>query len=168
MKYLVAPNYLEDVVESPSVFLAGGISNCPDWQSDFLSLLGNQPTKKGIIYNPRRVDFDMDDKSATKKQIIWEFKHLWKSDIIVFWFCKETIQPIVLLELGERLGQIQAIKNYDNVPSILIGIEDGYSREEDIIIQSELVLGKIMISRTLEDLALRTNKLLTTLERRLL
>lgn len=159
MKYLEAPNHL-DFLPYPAVFLAGGITGCPDWQSKMVALLKDIPD--GVLMNPRRKNFDVTQKDVSREQITWEFNHLWKSDIIVFWFSKDTIQPIVLLELGSRLAQVYLNKDgYVLRPELLIGIEPGYSREEDVIIQSELALGqKINISRSLEDLAVRVKKLL--------
>lgn len=159
MEYLEAPDYL-DSDPMPAVFLAGGITGCPDWQAEMRELL--EPLPEGIMYNPRRKDFDMDDPDATPVQIKWEFDHLWKSDVVIFWFCKETVQPIVLLELGERLAHVRLFKESDMspAPKLLIGIEPGYEREQDVIEQYKLACEEEpVISRTLQDLVDRFKNL---------
>jgi hypothetical protein len=45
-------------------------------------------------------NFSMNDPTASKDQIQWEFEHLRKADTILFWFPKESICPIALYELG--------------------------------------------------------------------
>ena len=42
---------LHEIVPSVDLFLAGGITNCPDWQADALALLSNQDI---TVANPRR------------------------------------------------------------------------------------------------------------------
>src|SRR4051794_36586929 len=81
----------------PAVFLGGGISGCPDWQSEVATLLADLPL---VLLNPRRPDFPMGDPAAAPKQIEWEYRHLRKADAILFWFPCETLCPIALYELG--------------------------------------------------------------------
>ena len=63
MKYIEAPNVYESgdeedfvyqVGDGHSIFLAGGICDCPDWQSRMVELL--TPTDM-VVINPRRKDF---------------------------------------------------------------------------------------------------------------
>ena len=42
---------LHDALPSVDLFLAGGITNCPDWQIEAIRLLGNQDI---VVANPRR------------------------------------------------------------------------------------------------------------------
>ena len=129
MRYIEAPFYYELLPNQPKVFLAGGITSCPDWQSEFVEKVKDIDI---TIFNPRRKSFDMKSNNAVD-QIRWEAKHLKESNIIVFWFCKETVQPIVLLEYGKyALG-------FNPQTTILVGIEPGYTRELDVITQSKIV-----------------------------
>lgn len=52
--------YIEALTEfngqGDAIFLAGGISNCPDWQSQMVELLKPSPW---IILNPRRANFPL-------------------------------------------------------------------------------------------------------------
>jgi hypothetical protein len=84
----------------PSVFLAGGISNCADWQSTLAEKFAITCPNL-VLLNPRRKNFDVSDHSESERQIKWEFNHLRKSSAILFWFPSETLCPITLFELGQ-------------------------------------------------------------------
>ena len=73
----------EFVGEGAAVFLAGGITGCEDWQSRARALLA--PTGAWIL-NPRRAHFPLDDPTAAPHQIDWEFRHLRRADVVLFWF----------------------------------------------------------------------------------
>jgi len=88
MRYIEAPESLTSLVR-PAVFLAGGITNCPDWQSDVLLQLEEEPRLQDInfsVLNPRRKDFDTSVTDAAEKQIEWEWNALRTVDIRLFWF----------------------------------------------------------------------------------
>lgn len=110
------------IVDNIKLFLGGGISNCPNWQLDIVELLNIYP--RLTIFNPRRNDYD---PTVEEGQICWEFKHLAESDIIVFWFPHETVCPITLFELGKWLTRTDK--------TIIIGVDEEYSRKNDILIQ---------------------------------
>lgn len=116
---------------SKKLFLAGGISNCPDWQSEIIKLL--EPIEELTVYNPRRKNFPIDNPNAAEEQITWEYNHLRDADIIVFWFSRGSLNPIVLYELG-RWG------NSSSKP-IVIGLDPEYERQNDVIIQTLLSRG---------------------------
>lgn len=109
------------------VFLAGGISDCPDWQNETLKKFDNTAL---TIANPRRSQkFDKNGPLASE-QIEWEFEMLNKTSTIFFWFPKEALCPIALFELGKFIGQ--GNKN------LIIGTDKEYVRRFDIIKQLEL------------------------------
>jgi hypothetical protein len=139
MLYIEAPNKTE--VSKKSIFLAGGITGCVDWQKELVEKLKDLDI---IIYNPRRADFDVSDPSASKKQIEWEHEMLGKSDAISFWFCKGAIQPITLYELGAHTKT--------NKP-LLVGVDKGYERKKDVEIQTKLERPIIKIVHSLEELS---------------
>lgn len=126
-------NYIEALsdhpVEHPTVFMAGGITNCPDWQQELRELLQDVPN--GTLVNPRRKDFPIHDPNAAKEQIAWEHRWLGKADYISFWFCKETLCPIVLFELGTAMFRGKPV---------IVGVEPGYEREPDVRIQTRLYM----------------------------
>lgn len=139
-----APNEIYSLENNSNVklFLAGGISNCPDWQKDLIEKLKNFP--KLTIYNPRRENFPIGDKDAAEEQITWEFNHLRDANIIIFWFSRGSLNPIVLYELG-RWG------NSSNIP-ILIGIDPEYERKQDVIIQTQLSRPEVPIYESLDEI----------------
>lgn len=128
-----------------SLFAAGGITNCPDWQAEFVAKLSDTNL---IIYNPRRDEFDVRDPSVSSEQIEWEYQRLKRADLVSFWFCKETLCPITLFELGAAPNR--------GLAKILIGIESGYQREFDIREQVRLLAPKpaVPFFDNLDDMAL--------------
>ena len=125
-----------------SVFLGGGISNCPDWQKDMIKLLSKTEL---VLLNPRRASFDVSKKSETIFQIEWEFEHLKYADARLFWFPKETLCPITLLELGKFIA---------GDALLFVGIHPEYKRKLDVETQLKLARPKDCdVYYSLEDLA---------------
>lgn len=154
MKYIEAPNveYIEPPLfyQSGSVrglFLGGGISNCPDWQSQMVELLSNTDL---TLFNPRRKDFDVSNKDLSKEQIKWEFKYLKMCVGVMFWFCKETLCPITLFEYGKMLAYAKYTQSNRR---IFVGCDPEYQRIEDVRIQTELESPHITIHTSLNDVA---------------
>ena len=140
MKYLEAPNkYVRN--GERSVFLAGGITGCPDWQQEMVSLLGDTDL---TLLNPRRANFPIGDKGAAFAQIKWEHEYLHLSDSILFWFCAETLCPIVLYELGAWSMTAKPI---------FVGVARGYARTQDVEIQTQLARPGVKINYSLQKLA---------------
>lgn len=143
MLYIEAPN--STFGAKNILFLAGGISDCPDWQIEIRKRL--EVVDDLTVLNPRRVDFPMHDPSAAQTQIVWEYLNLTKADAILFWFPKETLCPITLYELGFQMGRRYAglPEGRDKLPTLFIGAHPEYQRRQDVVIQSKLVghTGKI-------------------------
>lgn len=139
-----APDKILSTQPDKSLFLAGGITGCPDWQSKIISTLElSWVSKKHYIYNPRRKDFDASNKDVEFEQISWEYEHLEQCDKMIFWFPCETLCPITLFELGK----------WCNGNKILaIGIDPKYQRKADIEVQMSLMNNDIPIVYNLEDL----------------
>ena len=118
-----------------TIFLAGGISNCWDWQkpvAEFLSEYTNL-----VIFNPRRNGWNMENSDEeSRKQILWEHKFLQQSKTILFWFPEETLCPITLFELGKYLVSDKRL---------IVGTHPNYQRRLDVIVQSQLVRPDIKI-----------------------
>lgn len=143
MRYVEAPEEWPSGLrrEYPSVFLAGGITGCPDWQAQMAAFL----TGHGVtLLNPRRANFPIGDPDAAREQIEWEHTHLRRADAIVFWFCAAQIQPIALYELGAW--------SMTQKP-MTVGVEPGYEREQDVRIQTELARSDVEIVDSLRALA---------------
>lgn len=107
-----------------SVFLAGGITGCPNWQAELRDLLAHEEI---TLLNPRRDDFPINDPLAAPLQIRWEYEHLRRATAILFWFPFESICPIALFELGAWLGSPK---------KLFIGAHPNYSRRLDITNQT--------------------------------
>jgi len=139
MRYIEAPNTYDG--PGKSVFLAGGITGCPDWQADVVKLLGNSAL---TLFNPRRASFPIHDPAASDAQIKWEYDHLRKADAILFWFPRETLCPIALYELGawSMTGK-----------SIFVGVHPKYARRRDVELQTKLARPAVRIVYSIEDLA---------------
>lgn len=139
-----APNEIYSLENNKNIklFLAGGIQNCPFWQNELIKLLEKEDDL--TIYNPRRKNFPINDSSAAEEQITWEYIHLENADIISFWFSKGSLNPIVLFELGKFI---------ESDKLIFIGIDPGYERTRDVIIQTELSNPSIEIVDSLKDLS---------------
>ena len=137
-------------IRRPAIFLAGGITGTPDWQKILIEKLKDQPA---TILNPRRKEFDITKTEETQKQIEWEFVGLWMSNIIPFWFPKETLCPIALYELGAHLVRVRMARPPAVMPKICIGIEPGYKREMDIRFQRDLIAPEIPIFVSLDEMA---------------
>jgi len=138
--YIEAPNVYDDRTSTkPSIFLAGGITGCWDWQAKATRALEGLEL---VILNPRRAQFPMGDPSAARGQIEWEYDHLNKATAIMFWFAEEATQPIALLELGSwsRSNKL-----------LFVGVDDHYPRREDIRIQLGLARPDLPIYRKLGD-----------------
>ena len=139
MRYIESPTEFPDS-SATSLFLAGGITGCPDWQQEVVSMLRLRPV---AIFNPRRKHFPIDDPTASRKQIDWEFRYLRKATAISFWFPYETLCPIVLYELGAWSMMSKPI---------FVGVHPDYKRRADVEIQTSLVRKDVEIVYSLEDL----------------
>lgn len=147
MKYIQCPDiFVPSSINDyqDTVFLGGGISGCPPWQDEAVNLFKDSGL---TIINPRRKDFDTNNKSMFYEQIEWEYWHLKLSAIKLFWFPKDTLCPITLFELGKHLKD----KN------VFVGCDPLYQRAKDIFYQMQLDRneGPVRISYSVEHLVNR-------------
>jgi hypothetical protein len=138
-------------LQSKKVFLAGGITNCPDWQSELIEKI--KYYDNAVIYNPRRKNFPMDNPNASEEQIAWEYEHLRDADMIIFWFAKGSLNPIVLYELG-RWGNSSNKK-------IVVGGDPEYERRKDVSIQTLLSRPDTTFVSTIDEMADEIYKFVT-------
>jgi len=139
MKYVEAPS--EYSGDEYSIFLAGGISRCPNWQQELVLRLSDTDL---IVYNPRRANFPMGNELEGIKQIRWEWDYLQKVDYISFWFPKETLCPITLFELGS--WSMSETK-------LFVGCHPDYPRRFDVEVQLSLRCPEIKIVYDIDCLA---------------
>lgn len=141
MRVITAP---EKYIRHPNditVFLAGGITNCWEWQDKVIELLNEKNLDNLVIFNPRRKNFPINDTNAAEEQIMWEFNMLEQCNIFSMYFCAgESDQPICMYELGRNICRMQMRfpKPDDWLDRIIITTEDGYKRKHDVYMQSAL------------------------------
>jgi len=125
-----SPDPLPYTFNHHSIFIAGGISNCPDWQSQVVGLFDANIFD---VVNPRRVGgFDHTGETA-EQQITWEHTALSLVDSCVFWFPCETLCPISLFELGVMLERASR-----HSVSLVVGWHEDYQRAFDLQVQIKL------------------------------
>lgn len=136
MEYIECPQTLHPSRKT-TIFLAGGITGCPDWQKDVVARFveTGHPVR---IANPRRKQFDVKDDTLAEEQIIWEYDAMSASDVILFWFPKESLCPIALYELGRY--------NALRTKTLFIGTHVDYPRRKDVVIQTKLATGASVFS----------------------
>lgn len=138
-----------------NVFLAGGITNCSDWQSKVIGQLLKERCLSDTyvtIFNPRREEWDMNSgEEESIKQIEWEARRFLKSNIISFYFCNsESPQSITLFELGRYATLVKKMYMDSWKDRIIVSIENGYSRELDVETQCRLMGIKVFTNATPE------------------
>ena len=149
-----APNEIYSIENTHNIklFLAGGITNCSDWQKEIIAKIKDFPNL--TIYNPRRENFPITDPKASEQQITWEFQHLKNANIVIFWFAKGSLNPIVLYELG--------MWGNSNDRPILVGIDPQYERKQDVLIQTALSRPEVIIYISIDDIVEKLYKVFET------
>lgn len=151
----------DDPDRATTLFVAGGISGCSDWQTEYQDALltklcapgGAIPTDV-VAINPRRLDFDTTDVAMSVAQIEWEYAHLERADIVSFWFTSETVCPITLFELGQSLKRRIALPDGGWKPQkVFVGVHPLYSRRLDVIQQVRLNSPSVEVVHSVDDLA---------------
>jgi hypothetical protein len=148
VQVIEAPNRIELDDNKINIFLAGGITNCPNWQKELIELLKNRIQDDNddlVLFNPRRENFPIHIPDESLRQIEWEHDYLESCDQIVYWFSRGSLNPIALYELG-RWGNSTDTKIY-------IGIDPQYERKSDAIIQTGLSRPEVKIVDSLKSLA---------------
>ncbi|HLL68791.1 MAG TPA: nucleoside 2-deoxyribosyltransferase domain-containing protein [Micromonosporaceae bacterium] len=137
-----------------AVFLAGGITNCPDWQAEARASLADLPI---AILSPRRARFPIRDPDAAAGQVAWEFEHLRRADTVLFWFpaSGEAVQPIALYELGAHAATGKPMT---------VGADPGYLRRDDVVLQLGHVRPELQVYASLSDTVAAMRHLIRALE----
>ena len=139
----------EPKVENPNrCFLAGGINNVRDWQREVIDALkrsyNNDDLQDYIIYNPRELSENITEKEKydIPDFIKWDDEHILKSDMLVFYFCKEATQITSVFELGRYITLRQSkYSDYSFPYKNLICFEEGYPYADKIKEYLKIMLG---------------------------
>lgn len=141
MIVVTAPENYEKKSTDICVFLAGGITNCSDWQSEVIDMLSNITNSDNlVIFNPRRDNFDVKNPNETIKQITWEFKMIEMCDIFSIYFCGNTDsdQPICFYELGRNIARMQMKYPGSWDDRIIVSCSKEFKRYRDVQLQTLL------------------------------
>lgn len=135
------------VTQRPSLFLAGGITGCPDWQRSAERLLRNSP---GILLNPRREQWpDCPEDDLERTQVQWEHEYLMSADAHAFFFPPDTFCPITLFELGKILIRQKPL---------FVAIDPGYKKRKNVVIQLSIVRPEVKIVPNIDLMARQVQK----------
>jgi hypothetical protein len=137
-----------EIVQSPNettnqkgirLFLAGGISNCPNWQDIIIEKLKNDERLKDknvIVFNPRCKTIPEEEP-----QVTWEYKKIKVSHIVSFWFSEGSPNSITLFEYGSH---------FKSRKKIIVGCHPNYPRKSNVVIQTKLVKPNFKINESFE------------------
>lgn len=139
MRIIEAPEALSNNNDYYDLFLAGGITNCPDWQSGVLGKLSHTDL---TVLNPRRSTAFTGD--IADEQIRWEYGALRAVETVLFWFPKETLCPISLFELG--------VFSQRNHTRLVVGTHPEYARRFDVQVQMELSRPEVVVHDSIDSL----------------
>lgn len=134
MIVVTAPHLYIPKLDEITVFLAGGITGCPDWQKEVIDQLYGfvgRDDNQVVVYNPRQENFDINNPNAAADQITWEYQYLNKANIFSMYFVGgDQIQPICMYELGRYIDPCDLRQ--------VISVERDYIRKNDVVIQVAL------------------------------
>lgn len=130
-------------------FLAGGITDCAEWQDEVIKILSEMDLPKLVIFNPRRKNFPINDPNASTEQITWEYNMLNQMDIFSMYFAysEQSVQPICMYELGRHLERMRVRFPEDFLSRIIVSSEPTYSRLQDVEIQTKLAVDKDIVNK---------------------
>lgn len=150
IKVITAPEIQTFDKDYIKVFLAGGITKCPNWQKDVIFYLQLDVNLVGIdiaLFNPRRESFNVNNLKDAYEQVAWEFNNLEQCDIFSMYFCKsDSVQPICLYELGRNIPIMQQRFPDSWQNRIVLSVESGYSRWFDVDYQTYLAVHRFQFS----------------------
>jgi hypothetical protein len=139
VRYTEAPTEFDGT--GKALFLAGGISDCPDWQTEVATTVQDLDV---TVLNPRRAAFPLNDPHAEAEQVAWEYRHLRLATHVVFWFpaSPSSHQPIALYELGMLAADLGK--------PLAVGADPGYIRRNNLVAQLSHARPALTVRSTLE------------------
>ncbi len=133
------PNVPTDIPDA-SIFLAGTIDMgaSENWQEETIRLLKQTESLAGTkihIYNPRRLDWNVDwkqsiDNGDFKTQVDWELDAISSCDVVAFNILADSKSPITLMELGLCAGM-------RTNTSLVVRCEPGFWRKGNVDILAD-------------------------------
>jgi hypothetical protein len=95
-RYIEAPSFVQFI--GTSIFLAGGITNCENWQQKVSEVLLKETSF--FVLNPRRANFDRTKKEESESQIRWEHFYLNRADKVFFGSLRPRLAQLLFLNSG--------------------------------------------------------------------
>ena len=141
----------------PTLFLAGGITGAPDWQTEYIKLLGDLPV---TVFNPRRNREGRFSDVDHDAQVRWEYLHLRQSDIISFWFPEEAPCMITLYELGFAIAERRGTHTKSLQHQLFVGVAPKYRKCRTVVLQIQLGKPDVVITDNLESLVAEVRRYL--------
>lgn len=134
MDIIKPPALFEKTDDKISIFLGGSIekSEAKDWREKLISYFEDQDyVDRLMILNPRYNSWDKSwdntpDNKEFQAQVSWELNAQENTNILVYYFCAETVSPITLLEFG--------IHHQDDP---IVGLEPQYGRYGYMVLTCE-------------------------------
>jgi hypothetical protein len=136
------PQELPIVNTAHSVFLVGGTS----WQTYVIDELFGTDL---IVFDPRVIG-----KSDIEKQINWERKRIEYSNIILFWFTQDLINPTIFFEFCDVLAK--------GTKKIFAGCHPLYMHKNEVIIHSKHMDPKLHIYSRLDEIVMDIKKYISS------
>ncbi len=108
MQVIKSPDTFEKSEDQISIFLGGSIDKTasPDWREALINDLSMKSYQERlVVINPRHDGWANRGHRNTDNQdfrthVRWELNHQSKADLLVYYFCNDTVSPITLLEFG--------------------------------------------------------------------
>jgi hypothetical protein len=159
MLVVTAPEQVESFAE-PSIFLAGAITNAPNWQPQAAKLL---TPAFATAFNPRRPAGFLPPEhpeylQSYTEQVQWEHRYLPASSVVLFWLPKEALAITTRFELGWYFGMLSSSNQADR-RRFVVGIEPGVF--SDLYYRIVLPQVGIPVHETLEATCRAAVKLIT-------
>lgn len=140
MKVVYAPNYHFPVTHEKTLYLAGGVAGCPDWQAEVIKALEKTSL---TIFNPRRQTLLANMPELVQSQREWEFGNITATRAVMFWFPKESLCPTTNFELGIIVAQ--QLWDFDTAPAY-VGIHPEHPRRSDILAQLTMTAPRLVVA----------------------
>ena len=156
---IILPKHKVDINDSPIIFLAGPISNAPNWQDKAIETITNLSDKIYVASPRRESNFSsLTSESKFEHQLDWERHYLDLASTqgaILFWLpaakihdCNRAYARDTRGELGEWRGRL----SYDPDLRVIIGGENAFDGIDIIRRNYQAIKPEMEFYNTLDEL----------------
>jgi hypothetical protein len=138
------PEELPNVNISNSIFLAGE-THMSGWQTYVIDELFGTDL---IIFDPRVIV-----ESNIEGQIDWERKRIEYSNIILFWFAQNSVNPTMFFEFCDVLAK--------GVKKVFVGCHPLYSYKNEVMIHAKHISPKLYVYNRLDEMVINIKEFVT-------